>query len=144
MKIPIIASLLISSFFTDSNQSNINLQSLTLEQEIRVTDDFGKANPTVIIRLKPNDTIRITLQDKTVLKGIVKEKQSINEEVIKIFGEITNKENTGFGFGLARSGEFVGAIVFRDEEVTYTLVQSKVDGEYYFLENKEPKIKEKI
>lgn len=144
MKIPIIASLLISSAFNNLNQPNVHIQSLSLEQEIRVTDNNGKANPNVIIRLKPNDTIKIVLQDKTVLKGIVTQKQSINEEVVKIFGDITNKENTGFGFGLAKSGEFVGAIVFRDEEVTYTLVQNKVDGEFYFIENKEPKIKEKI
>lgn len=140
MKSPLFIAYLFSSFISnDLNQPNVIVPTLNIDQEIRVTDNIGRANPNIIIRLKPNDYIKIILQDKTVLKGIVKETHSINNEIIKIFGEITNKENTGFGFGLAKSGVFTGAVVFRDQGVVYTLTQSKVDGEFYFIQTEQLK-----
>lgn len=139
----LIACLVTTALNHDYNQPNVIIPTLNIDQEIRVTDNNGKANPEIIIRLKPNDTIKIVLQDKTVLRGLVKEVQSINNEVIKIFGEIMNKENAGFGFGLAKIGVFAGAVVYRDEGIVYSLVESKVDGGFYFIQTEVQK-KEKI
>jgi hypothetical protein len=139
----LIACLVTSALNNDFNQPNVIIPTLNIDQEIRVTDNNGKANPYIIIRLKPNDTIRIILQDKTVLRGLVKEVQSINNEMVKIFGDIVNKENTGFGFGLAKIGVFAGAVVFRDEGIIYTLTENKEDGGFYFIQTESAK-KEKI
>ena len=115
---------------------------LSLDEEHSIGDDTGKLNPNLIIRLKAKDIVKIILQDKTVLTGVVTESQEINGDIVKIFGEITNKKNTGFGFALTKSGVFAGAVVFRDEDVTYTLQHNKEDGAYYLI--KQIKLQQKI
>jgi len=115
---------------------------LSLDENHPIGDDTGKVNPNLIIRLKAKDIVKIILQDKTVLTGIVTESQEINGDIVKIFGEITNKKNSGFGFALTKAGVFAGAVVFRDEDITYTLQQNKEDGAYYLI--KQLKLQEKI
>ena len=99
--------------------------AIQLESEIYITDKTGVAIPSSIIRLKPIDNIKIYLPDGTELKGIVTSTEDINREMFKVFGDIQNKPNTGFGFVLTKDGIFAGAVVFRDTDTTYTLNYSE-------------------
>jgi len=101
------------------------IPAIQLEAEIYLTDKTGLAIPSSIIRLKPIDNIKIYLPDGTELKGIVTSTEDINRQVFKVFGDIQNKPNTGFGFVLTKDGIFAGAVVFRDTDVTYTLNYSE-------------------
>jgi hypothetical protein len=113
----------------EKTEANINL-----EQQINVTDETGRANPNFVIGLKPEDLIKIYLDNgSTMLTGIVKETEMHNGEIYKVFGEITNKQNTGFGFAVVKSGVFAGAVVFRDQDINYVLELNKVDNAYYFV-----------
>jgi hypothetical protein len=69
----------------------------------------------------------------------VKETEMHNGEICKVFGEITNKQNTGFGFAVVKSGVFAGAVVFRDQDIKYVLEINKVDNMYYFVKRVTPK-----
>ncbi len=107
---------------------------ISIDQQIPVTDETGKANPNCVIGLKPNDLIKIYIDNgTTLLTGIVKETEMHNGEICKVFGEITNKQNTGFGFAIVKSGVFAGAVVFRDQDIKYVLELNKVDNQYYFV-----------
>ena len=98
---------------------------IQLESEIYLTDKTGVAIPSSIIRLKPIDNVKIFLPDGTELKGLVTSTEDINRETFKVFGDIQNKPNTGFGFVLTKDGIFAGAVVFRDTDTTYTLNYSE-------------------
>lgn len=113
---------------------------ISIEQQIPVTDETGRANPNFVIGLKPNDLVKIYIDNgTTVLTGIVKQTEIQNGEICKVFGEITNKPNTGFGFAVVKSGIFAGAVVFRDEDIKYVLEINKVDSQYYFVKRVTPK-----
>jgi hypothetical protein len=133
--LPII--MLLSS--STNKAEDIKIPVLELNQEKYVTDTNGVANPSSIIRLLPSNTIKIYLPDGTELKGVVTKIEEINKEVFKVFGDIQNKTNTGFGFVLAKDGIFAGAIVFRDEDITYTLKYSESAKGFIFV--KSPVIK---
>ena len=102
-----------------------HIPAIQLESEIYLTDKTGVAIPSSIIRLKPIDNIKIYLSDGTELTGIVTSTEDVNREVFKVFGDIQNKPNTGFGFVLTKDGIFAGAVVFRDTDTTYTLNYSE-------------------
>lgn len=106
---------------------------INLEQEIYLTDRTGRANPTNIIKVKPTDTIKIYLNDGTELKGLVTSTEDIDQKMFKVFGEIQNKENCGFGFVMAKDGIFAGAVVFRDTDVVYVLKYSEEAKGFVFL-----------
>ena len=52
---------------------------------------------------------------------MVTKTEEINKEIIKVFGDIQNKNNTGFGFVLSKDGIFAGAVVFRDTDEVHKL-----------------------
>lgn len=109
--------------------------SLKLDQETYISDTNGVLNPKILIGLVPSNLIKIYLTDGTVLNGLVKETEIFNNEIFKVFGEITNKKNTGFGFVLTKDGIFAGAVVYRDTEETYEVKYSD-DLEAYILVKK--------
>lgn len=98
--------------------------SLKLDQETYISDTNGVLNPKMLIGLVPSNLIKVYLTDGTVLTGLVKETEIINNEIFKVFGEITNKNNVGFGFVLTKDGIFAGAIVYRDTEETHEVKYS--------------------
>lgn len=113
--------------------------SLKLDQESYVTDTSGVANPSVIINLKPGSTIRIYLPTGKCFTAIVKETTMLSGGVFKVFGEMTNSKDTGFGFVLTKDGVFAGAIVQRDTNTTHTLSYDDDAKGYIFkysIENK--------
>ena len=129
-KIAILSTILISSSLFGGVKSETQLPKkpfsyLKLDQENHLTDQYGVLNPTVIIKLIPSNNVKIHLADGTVLTGIVKETNIENNEIFKIFGEITKKTNTGFGFVLTKDGIFGGAVVFRDTDETHTVQYSE-------------------
>ena len=110
--------------------------SLRLDQESYLTDTKGVLNPGAIISLKVGTNIIIYLTDGTVLKGLVKESQMLDSKIFKVYGDIINKPNTGFGFVLTENGTFAGAVVFRDSNATYTVQYSEAfKGAVLFLNN---------
>ena len=123
---------------------------LSIDQQIYISDNNGVLNPASIIRLKPSDTIKFVLSDGTELVGLVKETEEINKEMYKVYGEIQNKQNTGFGFVLVKEGQltnepvFDGAVVFRDTEETYTVQYSEAAKGFMLIKSKTKKSQFKI
>lgn len=110
----------------ETNKSPFNLK---LNQETLLTDNYGVLLPAAIIPLHPATYIKIYLTDGTELTGIVKEAQYLEVKdgisAFRVFGDILNKENTGFGFVITETGVFGGAVVFRNTDTTYTVSYSE-------------------
>jgi hypothetical protein len=115
----IVTSILINSSIAD--EPRVIIPVLKLEEQIYFTDTQGIANPSNIIKAKPLDNIKIYLSDGTELLGLVTKTEETNREILKVFGDIQNKENTGFGFVLTKDGIFAGAVVFRDTDEVFKL-----------------------
>lgn len=110
--------------------------ALKLNQEINLTDSRGVLIPSAILGLNPSESIKITLTDGTVILGVVKTTEVINKKIYKVFGDITNGDNAGFGFGMAENGTFGGAVVYRTTEVVYKIEYSESLKGYIFVCNK--------
>jgi hypothetical protein len=109
--------------------------SLKLDQEVQLTDMHGVLNPKMIMNLIPSNNIKIYLADGTVLTGMVKETSMENNQVFKVFGEMSNRPNTGFGFVITKDGVFAGAVVFRDTEETHTVKYSEEAKGYVLVKS---------
>ncbi len=95
--------------------------SLKLNQETFLTDKSGVFIPSSLLKLVPGNAVKIYLPDGTELNGLVKTTELFNGETFKIFGEVTNKNDTGFGFVLTKDAVFAGAVVFRETDTTYAI-----------------------
>jgi hypothetical protein len=95
--------------------------NLKLDQEAYLTDVRGVFNLRIFGTLEPNSTVKIYFPDGKVLVGIVKTTEMFNNELFKVFGEITNETNTGFGFAVTKNGILGGAVVYRDTQVNYVV-----------------------
>ena len=127
-KLALLLSLAASTCFGGAKIAEIPKQpfsSLKLDQETYLTDTNGILNPKMLLGLIPSNQVRIYLTDGTVLNGLVKETEIINNETYKVFGDITNKNNAGFGFVMTKDGIFAGAVVFRDTDETFTVKYSE-------------------
>jgi hypothetical protein len=109
---------------------------LKLDQQVDLTDNRGVLIPSAIITLNPSEYIKITLTDGTVITGVVKTTEIINKKVFKVFGDVTNGENAGFGFGMSEEGGFGGAVVYRNTEKIYKIEYSESLKGYIFVSNK--------
>ena len=106
---------------------------LRIDQEKFCTDKNGIANPIAIINLRVGENIKIYLIDGTCLCGVVNSVEMIDGKIFKVFGDIKNQKNTGFGFILAKEGQFAGAILMRDEDKVYTLEYNETAKGYAFF-----------
>lgn len=134
----LILSLLTVSCFAGAKTGEIPKQpfsSLKLDQETYLTNTNGVLNPKMLLGLIPSNQVKIYLTDGTVLTGLVKETEIINNETFKVFGEITNKKNAGFGFVLTKEGVFAGAVVFRDTDETHTVKYSEELKEFILVKS---------
>jgi len=145
-----IALALLFAASSLADEPRVIIPTLSLEQEIHISDNNGVMNTSAIIRLKPTDNIKFYLSDGTELIGLVKETQEYNKEMFKVFGDIQNKPNTGFGFVMAKEGVllkeaiFAGAVVFRNTDETYTLQYSEAAKGYMLIKAKDKKTEFKI
>jgi hypothetical protein len=114
--------------------------SLKIDQETYLTDKNGVFIPSSILKLVPGNAVKIYLMDGTELKGLIKSTEFINSEVFKVFGEMTNKDNTGFGFVFTRDAIFGGAVVFRDKNFVYKINYNEVAKGYVLMLEKSEKI----
>lgn len=136
----VIALLATSNLVAD--ERGVITPVLSINQQIFISDNNGVMNPASIIRLKPADNIKFVLSDGTELIGIVKSTEEVNKEMFKVFGDIQNKPNTGFGFALVKQGTFstepvfAGAVVFRDTEETYTVQYSEEAKGFMLIKSK--------
>jgi len=95
--------------------------SLSVDQVKFITDTRGVIMPDAVVKAAPGDTVKMYLTDGTVYSGIVKEIQFEIDKFHKVYGDVTDHPNTGFGFAVAKGGVFAGAIVERDTNTTYTV-----------------------
>jgi len=98
---------------------------LQLEQETYLSDKNGLLYARSILKLVPSNSIVLYLPDGTEIKGLIKEVQVDTNDKVAVYGDVTNKQNAGFGFILSSKGVFAGAVVFRDTEITYTVQYSE-------------------
>lgn len=95
------------------------------------------------------DSIKFILSDGTELTALVKETEEVNREMFKVYGDIQNKPNSGFGFVLVKAGQFskepvfAGAVVFRDTEETYTVQYSEEAKGFMLIKSKSKKSESK-
>ena len=137
-KIALLTTVLLTSSVFGGIKSELPKEpfsTLKIDQETYLSDASGVLNPNSIINLIPSNNIKIYLGDGTVVTGMVKEVTMVNKEIFKVFGEITNKENVGFGFALTRDGVFAGAVVFRNTEEVYTVQYSEQAKGYVFVKS---------
>jgi hypothetical protein len=128
-----ILSSLLLTFLPLSIIEKDNSTKLSLSEEKYVTDRSGVANPNIIIRLVPSNNIKMYLIDGTELIGLVTSVEEVQGESFKVYGEIQNKKNSGFGFLMKKTGEFAGAILMKDENLTYVLNYSEESKGYIFI-----------
>jgi hypothetical protein len=135
----LLTSILYAGIKNDSPKEAFS--TLKINQEIHISDTAGVLIPNSIITLIPSNNIKFYLVDGTVLTGLVKEITMIDGELFKVFGEITNKDNSGFGFVLAKEGIFAGAVVYRNTEETLTVEFSQQAKGYVLVKSlgKKPK-----
>lgn len=133
-----------------ADEPRVIVPTLSIDQQIHISDNNGVLNAASIIRLKPLDTIKFILSDGTELTGLVKETEEVNKEMFKVYGDIQNKPNTGFGFALVKAGKFstepvfAGAVVFRDTEETYTVQYSEEAKGFMLIKSKGKKTELKV
>jgi hypothetical protein len=114
--------------------------SLKLDQETFLTDKNGVFIPSSLLKLLPGNAIKIYLTDGTELNGLVKSTEVTNGEIFKVFGEIVNKNNTGFGFVLTKDAVFAGAVVFRDGNITYAITHDELRNGFILVKQAVAKI----
>lgn len=104
-----------------------------LGPDIYLTNKVGVAISENIINLNVANKIKIYFVDGTELDGLVTKTELVSNSHFKVLGEITNKSNAGFGFIISKDGVFSGAIVLRDDDLTYTLDFSDEAKGYVFF-----------
>ncbi len=130
-------------------EPRVIIPTLSIDQQIYISDNNGLLSPASIIRLKPMDNIKFILSDGTELTALVKETEEVNREMFKVYGDIQNKPNCGFGFALVKAGQFskepvfAGAVVFRDTEETYTVQYSEEAKGFMLIKSKGKKSESK-
>ena len=135
-----IITLIVSLFCLTSIAAEPNVVPiLSIEQQIYITDNNGVLNANNIIRLKPLDNIKFYLSDGTEIIALVTKTEEINKEVFKVFGDVQNKNNSGFGFVLTKDGIFAGAVVFRDGDIVYTVEYSEEAKGHMLVKSKNKK-----
>lgn len=110
--------------------------AIKINQVVNLTDSRGVLIPIAILELNPSESIKITLTDGSVILGIVKSTEVINKKIFKVFGDVTNVENAGFGFGMMEDGNFGGAVVYRNTDLVYKIQYSESLKGYIFVCNK--------
>ena len=109
---------------------------LKLNNEVFLTDTTGVFNVKAVVDLNVGDNIKIYLVDGKIIKGLVKSVEAVNLDLLKIYGDVTNDSNANFGFIINKQGDFGGAVLYRDKNLTYKLVYNNIVKGYVLLADK--------
>ena len=111
IKYIILTSLLLSP---PKAEGGVRIQGLEINQQKIISNNLGILQPNLIISLNVGDSIKFYFPDGTCETGIVKSRKE-EKDCIRVFGDISNRRDSGFGFGLTPSA-FGGALVYRDTD----------------------------
>lgn len=114
--------------------------TLSIRQENYISDNKGILNPNLLLDLKPGHIICFFLPDGTQISGLVKKIEIDNNKIFKLFGDALNQKDCGFGFVVTGDEIFAGAVVFRQEDRTYTVKYDEF-AKGYTLQYQAPKLK---
>lgn len=131
--IALLPFLMLSPAFASEQKNSF---ALKVDQEAYITDTNGVLIPSSILNLIPSNQVRIYLTDGTMLTGIVKSVEMEDKKIFKVFGELNNRENSGFGFVLTKDGIFAGAVVFRNQDMSYEVTFSESLKQYILVRRK--------
>jgi hypothetical protein len=108
------------------------LNQLKINPEISLTDNLGVVNPKLVSLLQVGDNIKMIRPDGTLYTGKITETQD-SDDCFKVFGFVTNSEDTHFGFSMNKGGIFAGAIVEKKSDKVYALELSEAHRGYIFI-----------
>lgn len=107
--------------------------------ERHLTTNIGVLLPSEIIKLEPNNEIKIYLPDGTLFRGTVSKSNMKERYHFECFGELHTLPNAGFGFVVTKDGIF-GAIVMRDTDTIYHVKYSIEANGYVLLKRVTPSV----
>lgn len=107
--------------------------------EHHITTNLGILLPSEIIKLEPNNEVKIFLPDGTPFRGIVTKTNMKEKYHFECFGELYNSPNTGFGFVVTKDGVF-GAVVMRDTDTIFYVKYSEEANGYILLKRITPTV----
>ena len=116
----LFAGLSFSQEVTDINPSERSGLRLKLATEKYFTDTNGVFHISQLISAPVGNLVRIYRTDGDYYTGQITEIEE-TPEYFKIYGNVLNKDNTQFGFALAKGGIFAGAIVEKGKDRVYTV-----------------------
>ena len=99
-------------FFGNVEVSADLKKALQINEQKIISSNLGILQPNLIISLNVGDSIKFYFPDGTSESGIIKSRKE-EKDCIRVFGDILNRKDSGFGFGLTPNA-FGGAIVYRD------------------------------
>ena len=105
--------ILTSLFLSSPKAESADLKkALQINEQKIISSNLGILQPNLIISLNVGDSIKFYFPDGTSESGIIKSRKE-EKDCIRVFGDILNRKDSGFGFGLTPNA-FGGAIVYRD------------------------------
>jgi hypothetical protein len=108
--------------------------------EHSLTTDFGVLLPSEIIKLQPDNEVKIKLPDGTTFRGTVTKSTFKERYLFECLGEVSNFTNTGFGFVVTNDGIY-GAIVMRDTDTIFHVKFSEEANGFVLLKRITPVIR---
>ena len=107
-----------------------------IDTELNLTSLNGAVNLGLVLKLGVGDTAVIKFSDGNKAVCLVKTTEFVDNKVFKIFGDVINAENAAFGFIFDKSGKIGGAVMFKDKNLTYSLVYNDELKCFYFVADK--------
>lgn len=106
---------------------------LTLDAVKQGCSTTGIVNLQLVLNLKPGELVQFTLLDGKTYLYIVKSIE-INEveKSVRIYGDGISAKNSNFGFVFTKNGDIAGAMVLREEKLTYAIKLNESIGGYIF------------
>lgn len=106
---------------------------LTLDAVKQGCSTNGIVNLQLVLNLKPGELVQFTLLDgKTYLYIVKSIEVSEEEKSVRIYGDGISAKNSNFGFVFTKNGDIAGAMVLREEKLTYAIRLNETIGGYIF------------
>ena len=106
---------------------------LTLDAVKQGCSTTGIVNLQLVLNLKPGELVQFTLLDGKTYLYIVKSIEiDETEKSVRVYGDGVSTKNSNFGFVFTKNGDIAGAMVLREEKLTYTIKLNESIGGYIF------------